>query len=525
MHLRKYYPWITFQHIVISILIIFMIEPACKAKEYKLNYGILKSRGMETNQEHKYCLGYYPSITKIPAEESAVKYSEADTEYLQNLCEDAPRKVNGLIVFADKDTNCSLIEEASEIEVAGGEGTIFVGSQWPFRINASNSTVLNMGFITNTSYQKIQELGENETILIGAYSSVEEDEFLFNYNLIVIWIMAEFSIIVGSYWSATLRHRLYLVEQGEAIGEPRDVVERPGGYTVREESYLKLTPKVVLILVFLMCIMLVCLWFLLEYLVYIIIALFCVASFFAIYCCLEPLVLKIPCGKCRTPYFNIYFIRGVLELRQIILILFSASLPIIWFIFRKEPYSWILQDILGIAFSINIMRVIRLPNLMICTLLLTLLVLYDIFFVFITPFITSSGTSIMVDVAQGGDSNEELPMVLKVPYFFYPEYYDVCKIRNYSLLGFGDILIPGFLISYVHSFDLKVGTPCRLYYLINIIAYGLGLLLTFVLLFVMQGAQPALFYLVPATLIPTVVIAAGREELAHMWTDKSPNEK
>lgn len=84
-----------------------------------------------------------------------------------------------------------------------------------------------------------------------------------------------------------------------------------------------------------------------------------------------------------------------------------------------------------------------------------------------------SGTSIMVDVAQGGDSNEELPMVLKVPYFFYPEYYDVCQIRNFSLLGFGDILVPGLLISYVHSFDLKVGTPCRLYYFVNVVGKSL----------------------------------------------------
>ena len=36
----------------------------------------------------------------------------------------------------------------------------------------------------------------------------------------------------------------------------------------------------------------------------------------------------------------------------------------------------------------------------------------------------------------------------------------------YSILGFGDILVPGLLLSYCHAFDLAKETPIKLYWTI-----------------------------------------------------------
>jgi len=47
------------------------------------------------------------------------------------------------------------------------------------------------------------------------------------------------------------------------------------------------------------------------------------------------------------------------------------------------------------------LKTIRLPTFKACTLLLLVLFVYDVFFVFITPFLTKSGNSIMVEVATG----------------------------------------------------------------------------------------------------------------------------
>lgn len=125
-----------------------------------------------------------------------------------------------------------------------------------------------------------------------------------------------------------------------------------------------------------------------------------------------------------------------------------------------------------------------------CTLLLSVLFVYDVFFVFITPFLTNvrgsraslpsvaalstltltcllqSGESIMVEVAAGPSdfaTHEkvslvarfaspagsmtlafrlfQLPMVLKVPRLNSSPL-ALCD-RPFSLLGFGDILVPG----------------------------------------------------------------------------------
>ena len=77
---------------------------------------------------------------------------------------------------------------------------------------------------------------------------------------------------------------------------------------------------------------------------------------------------------------------------------------IVFFFFFFLSYAWVLQDILGIAFCISLIRNIRLPNLKVCTILLVLLLIYDIFFVFITPLF-SAGKSVMVEVATGTSMN------------------------------------------------------------------------------------------------------------------------
>ena len=61
---------------------------------------------------------------------------------------------------------------------------------------------------------------------------------------------------------------------------------------------------------------------------------------------------------------------------------------IVWLIFRKAHWAWILQDFLGVLFSLNMLKTLRLPSLKVITVLLCTLFIYDIFFVFITPLLT-----------------------------------------------------------------------------------------------------------------------------------------
>merc|ERR1711953_458304 len=200
----------------------------------------------------------------------------------------------------------------------------------------------------------------------------------------------------------------------------------------------------------------------------------------------------------------------------LVLLLSSIATTVSWFLFRKEDWSWILQDFLGIMFSINMLKVLRLPSLKICTILLCALFFYDIFFVFITPLFMEGGKRVMEEVATGHSSDEQLPMVLRVPHLSRDPS-RICYVQTYSLLGFGDILVPGLLLSYAHSYDLLAGIKYKLYWVITSVAYILGLVATFISLFLMNCAQPALLYLVPFTLIPTILVAWLRGALPAMW--------
>lgn len=170
--------------------------------------------------------------------------------------------------------------------------------------------------------------------------------------------------------------------------------------------------------------MLILLYYFFHYLVYVIIGLFFTASVASLYACGEVLLLAVLPTSLAQLSVTILHRSCKMQIYQMLLLAFSVTVAVTWVSVRKQPYSWWLQDLLGVCFSINMLRTIRLPSYKICLVLLTLLFFYDIFFVFVTPLITANGSSVMVDVATGGQSKggrcgppgETLPMVLRVPH-------------------------------------------------------------------------------------------------------------
>jgi presenilin-like A22 family membrane protease len=138
--------------------------------------------------------------------------------------------------------------------------------------------------------------------------------------------------------------------------------------------------------------------------------------------------------------------------------------------------------------------------------------------VYITPYLTPKGDSIMVSVATGGSHPEKLPFLFLVPHLAVSELHSVCNIGlNYSMLGFGDIIIPGFLGGYCAYFDLLNVHAHYYYWWTFIFSYGFGLILTFVALILMATGQPALFFLVPSTVGSLLLCAYVRKETNFFW--------
>ncbi len=123
-----------------------------------------------------------------------------------------------------------------------------------------------------------------------------------------------------------------------------------------------------------------------------VLVMFCIGAFSSMTSCLDrlsylaPIVRRhrIPFHACHRPCKCQPEPLNVFTLFAMIL---SLTLIIIWYIYRQANWAWVLQDILGAAVCITVISVYRLGNMRVITLILLGFFFYDIFFVFITPYI------------------------------------------------------------------------------------------------------------------------------------------
>lgn len=496
----------------------------------RADYGLVyyKASGQSEWQNHV-CVTFNPYIHTLPADQDDAIHGMLKDFYTDFGCYDSKAysqsSAAGDIVAVARG-NCTFIEKTDMAEKHKAKGVIVVtdtyvlpGLNQTLDIGRFNITIASM---LASDYKDIQSVGSSVELMM--YSPLEEDKF--DPCIVIIFALAVVCITIGGYWSGVTTMDRYKKKEEKLQKKkksPRYVQSSDKDGTEDEkdedEEHLDITVPAVLVFFVLVCTFLVLLYFYYDYLVFVIISLFCIAGSIGLFYCLLPFwkyipvntrIPKVPCCK-QQP-----------EIKSVVLYAMCAALAIVWAVERHQSYAWILQDILGVAFCVNMLKTIQVPNLKICSILLILLFLYDIFFVFITPYFTKNGESIMVKVATGGSGSgggsgkpaERLPMVFVVPKLNSSPY-SKC-LDQPSMLGFGDVIVPGLLIGYNHWIDLKVGSK-KIYYIATVIAYCIGMIITFVALELMKTGQPALLYLVPCTLITTFVIGCIRGEVKLLW--------
>jgi signal peptide peptidase-like protein 2B len=222
-------------------------------------------------------------------------------------------------------------------------------------------------------------------------------------------------------------------------------------------------------------------------------------------------------------------------------------------------FYWVVQDVFGACMCILFLDTIKINAIRVAAILLIVAFFYDIFFVFVTPLLTKHGESIMVNVATSGGppkadpswcekypasadckGGDPLPMLFAIP-----------RIGDYqggsSMLGLGDIVLPGLLLSFASRFDeakrlmgLVSGGSGRVrngaggvpgktswniccgcgrggYFGPVVVAYAIGLAMANAAVYIMQMGQPALLYLVPCCLGTFVFMARRNGELDDIW--------
>lgn len=192
------------------------------------------------------------------------------------------------------------------------------------------------------------------------------------------------------------------------------------------------------------------------------------------------------------------------------------------FCFYICPTNWLVMNMVSFNITIWSISQINLKNLKTGILILFALFLYDIYFVF--------HTDMMVTVAQ----NLELPVKILLPTRLLTDDKSINKV-SFSLLGTGDIVLPGFFISLCYKYDiwkwhnvhddeefhlLRLPRYMGRYLISSLMGYISGLIICMIFLHKYQIGQPALLYIVPSTIIMVLSVAYLSGDLSEFWNFK-----
>lgn len=185
--------------------------------------------------------------------------------------------------------------------------------------------------------------------------------------------------------------------------------------------------------------------------------------------------------------------------------------------------AWLLNNVIAASFVINGLALLRLPNLRLAALLLALLFVYDIWWVFGSEMVFGKNVMVTVAAHQGQNPAAAVAPSLVVPQLDLPMkmMWPRSDGRGFTMLGLGDIVMPGLALVVAAAADDRAGR--RLFALplgifgSGAAGYTAGLVVTVVVVNLYHVAQPALIYLVPATLGAICVAASRLGTLGEVW--------
>ncbi len=210
-------------------------------------------------------------------------------------------------------------------------------------------------------------------------------------------------------------------------------------------------------------------------------------------------------GKDFKPLFNIEFLELAPSIVDIICFACSGFAGYHYIITK----NWIINNVFGVSFCLMGIKMIGLSKYQTGAIMLIGLFFYDIFWVFGSKSVF--GSNVMVTVAKG----VEAPIKL-----MFPRGQNGCGDLEFSMLGLGDIVVPGLFIAFLAKFDVtrvEKGPLSMCNYLnITMVAYCLSIVTTVVVMLFFNAAQPALLYIVPFILISSMLTAVAFGEVKQL---------
>ncbi|KAM3364188.1 hypothetical protein ACQJBY_014485 [Aegilops geniculata] len=393
--------------------------------------------------------------------------------------------VSGGVLLVERG-KCKFTKKAKLAEAAGASGILIINSVTELykMVCEKNETELDIHIpavlLPKDAGQALRSLLTANTSSVGV-QLYSPDRPVVDTAEVFLWLMAVGTVLCASYWSAWSA-REAVTEQEKLLKDGHEVsliVEGGGSSGIVDINVISAMMFVVVASCFLiMLYKLMSAWF-----IDLLVVIFCIGGVEGLQTCLVAILSRWFTSAAgsfvKVPFF------GAISYLTMAISPFCVVFAVLWAIYRQFPYAWIAQDILGIALIVTVIQIVRVPNL---------------------------------KVARGDNTDEDgVPMLLKIPRMFDPW-------GGYSIIGFGDILLPGLVVAFALRYDWAGKKSLRSgYFLWSASAYGTGLLITYVALNLMDGhGQPALLYIVPFTLGTLMSLGWKRGELRNLWFKGEP---
>ncbi|KAG5021879.1 hypothetical protein JHK85_018221 [Glycine max] len=452
-----------------------------------------------------------------------------------DCCTKPKNKLTNEIILVHRG-KCSFTTKANIADEAGASAILIINYRTELfkMVCEENETDVDIGIPAvmlpqDAGLNLERHIKNNSNVSIQLYSPLRP---LVDVAEVFLWLMAVGTILIASYWSAWSA-REAAIEQEKLLKDASD--DYANTENVGSSGYVEISTVAAILFVVIASCFLVMLYKLMSFcipssnldynqftdqpdyhaLLIIIFQLWGSANLFGGSVIMQNTYSFRWFQQPAQTFVKIPFF-GAVSYLTVAVTPFCIVFAVVWAVYRRASFAWIGQDILGITLIITVLQIVRIPNLKVGTVLLSCAFLYDIFWVFVSK--RWFHESVMIVVARGDKSGEDgIPMLLKIPRLFDPW-------GGYSIIGFGDIILPGLIVAFSLRYDWLAKKNLRAgYFLWAMSAYGLGLLITYVALNLMDGhGQPALLYIVPFTLGTFLSLGKKRGELKILWTRGEP---
>uniref|UniRef100_A0A0D9V9G3 PA domain-containing protein n=1 Tax=Leersia perrieri TaxID=77586 RepID=A0A0D9V9G3_9ORYZ len=366
----------------------------------------------------------------LPVTASDTQKRKAVVPAPKTSCAKSSAQLANSIAVAERG-ECTFLEKAKTAETGGAAALLLINDENDLQkmVCTQNDTAPDIAIpvvmVSQSAGRKIlsgMEGGAKVDILMYA-----PEKPTFDGAIPFLWLMAVGTTACASVWTFVV------------VGDEDKNAPSLGGGEVPEDEIVELKTKTALVFIVTASLVLLFLFFFKSiWSAWLLVVLFCLGGL--------QLMYRV-CERCREAKVNLPALGNVTVITLIILPL-ALIFVVVWAVHQNSPFAWVGQDLMGICMMILVLQVVHLPNIKVASALLVSAFLYDIFWVFISPFIFKK--SVMITVARGSDDGPSLPMVLKMPKEFD-------TWNGYDMIGFGDILFPGLLVAFSFRYDRSHG--------------------------------------------------------------------